>query len=318
MTVTAPQSSSTLTITFDGALDAVAQPAIVANDPSDTIVYTPQYANALLVTGSGPNGTTTQVPAPYNGSKGNWRFDNIVIHGVATTPTVLSISPTSGPVAGGTTVVINGTNFTGATAVDFGTTPATSFTVNAAGTQITAVDPAGSGMVDVTVVTPNGTSATSTADQFAYTSVTAPTVTGVVVNGDNPNGLYTDPGAANGKQRSMVEDVVYTFNEPVTITNANLAFTIQVAGSMGTLPSTLIATAVPGSNGTQWAISLTGKADGLLGSTANVSTISINPQYVFAAAVGTIPLPAGGPIRSTGSMATSMVIRWSMPPTTSS
>ena len=44
-------------------------------------------------------------------------------------PTVTGLSPTSGPAAGGTLVTITGTGFTGATAVDFGTTAATSFTV---------------------------------------------------------------------------------------------------------------------------------------------------------------------------------------------
>ena len=44
-------------------------------------------------------------------------------------PAVSGVSPTSGPVAGGTLVTITGTGFTGATAVDFGTTPATGLTV---------------------------------------------------------------------------------------------------------------------------------------------------------------------------------------------
>ena len=44
-------------------------------------------------------------------------------------PTVTGISPTSGPAAGGTLVTITGTGFTGATAVDFGTTAATNVTV---------------------------------------------------------------------------------------------------------------------------------------------------------------------------------------------
>ena len=37
-----------------------------------------------------------------------------------------------------------------------------------------AVSPAGSGTVDVTVVTPNGTSATSPADQFSYVAASLP------------------------------------------------------------------------------------------------------------------------------------------------
>jgi hypothetical protein len=52
--------------------------------------------------------------------------------------------------------------------VDFGSTAATSFTVNSA-TSITATSPAESaGTVNVTVTTPGGTSATSYHDQFTY------------------------------------------------------------------------------------------------------------------------------------------------------
>ena len=91
-------------------------------------------------------------------------------------PTVAVISPTAGPLGGGTLVTITGTGFTGATAVDFGTNAATNLTV-VSDTSITADSPAGTGTVDVTVTTPGGTSATSPADQFAY--VAAPTVAGV-------------------------------------------------------------------------------------------------------------------------------------------
>jgi hypothetical protein len=87
-----------------------------------------------------------------------------------TLPVVSAISPSAGPIAGGTTVTITGTGFTGATVVDFGTTAATSFTV-VSGTSITAKSPAESaGTVNVTVTTASGTSATSSADQFTYTS----------------------------------------------------------------------------------------------------------------------------------------------------
>ena len=208
-------------------------------------------------------------------------------------PVVTSISPTSGPAAGGTTVTITGSGFTGATAVDFGTTPATSFTVNNAGLdhrrrssrQRHGGCDGGHVQWDI--------------GHFRRRPVHlhyrhAPTITGVVVNGDNPNGLYTDPGAANGKQRSMVEDIVYTFSAPVSITNANQAFTMALAGSTGTLPSTLSAVSVPGSNGTQWAVILTGKAEGTLASIANGEySITINPQYVVSAADGTTPISAG-------------------------
>ncbi|MDE2508015.1 MAG: IPT/TIG domain-containing protein, partial [Planctomycetota bacterium] len=44
------------------------------------------------------------------------------------TPNVTSLSPTNGPLAGGTTVTITGTDLAGATAVEFGAIPASSFT----------------------------------------------------------------------------------------------------------------------------------------------------------------------------------------------
>jgi hypothetical protein len=93
----------------------------------------------------------------------------------AESPTVTKVKPRIGPVAGGTTVVITGSDFTGATAVNFGSTSATSFTVISA-TSITAVSPAEpAGVVDVTVATPAGTTAISSKDRFKF----APTVTNV-------------------------------------------------------------------------------------------------------------------------------------------
>lgn len=91
-------------------------------------------------------------------------------------PNITRVSPTSGPASGGTTVIITGTNFSGATAVTFGGAAATGFTVNSA-TQITATAPAGSGTVDIRVTTTGGTSATSAADQYTY--MPAPTISSV-------------------------------------------------------------------------------------------------------------------------------------------
>jgi hypothetical protein len=91
-----------------------------------------------------------------------------VVNAIAITiPAVASLSPTSGPVVGGTTVTISGSNLAEATAVKFGANLAT--IVSDSATQIVVKDPAGAaGLVDVTVVTSAGTSATSAADQFSY------------------------------------------------------------------------------------------------------------------------------------------------------
>jgi autotransporter passenger strand-loop-strand repeat protein len=126
------------------------------------------------------NGTTHtfEMAITYaNGHTSAWSSPiTVTIGGTGTAaPTVTHVDPASGPTAGGTTVTITGTGFTGATGVSFGGTAATSFNVVSA-TQITAKAPAGTaGTVDLTVATAAGTSATSTADRFSY--VAAPTIT---------------------------------------------------------------------------------------------------------------------------------------------
>ncbi len=86
----------------------------------------------------------------------------------ASIPAITGLSPASGPVAGGTQVTITGLDLSGATTVNFGTTPALSFVVNSS-TEITAICPAGTvGSVDVTVTTSGGTSAATSSDKFTY------------------------------------------------------------------------------------------------------------------------------------------------------
>jgi hypothetical protein len=81
-------------------------------------------------------------------------------------PAITSISPDTGPTAGGTTVTITGVAFATVTAVDFGGTPSSSVTVDS-DTQITAVTPAGTaGPVDVTVTTVGGIA--TAVDGFSY------------------------------------------------------------------------------------------------------------------------------------------------------
>jgi kumamolisin len=83
-------------------------------------------------------------------------------------PAVTTISPATGNSAGGDSVTVTGSGFTGATDVGFGSTDAASMNVDS-DTQITATSPAGTGTVDVTVTTPAGTSATGPDSQFTYT-----------------------------------------------------------------------------------------------------------------------------------------------------
>lgn len=94
-----------------------------------------------------------------------------------TCPGVTGVEPGQGLESGGTEVTINGSGFGSASAVTFGSTPASSFTVDSAG-RITAIAPPGvESTVDVTVTNAEGTSVTSPLDRFTFTGI--PTVTGV-------------------------------------------------------------------------------------------------------------------------------------------
>ena len=98
---------------------------------------------------------------------------------VQPTPTIASIAPDFGPVAGGTTVTITGTDLASASAVKFGTVPAASFKAESE-TEITAVAPPSAtvGAVDVTATTIAGTSATVKDDRFFYEGCAVPGLKG--------------------------------------------------------------------------------------------------------------------------------------------
>ena len=84
----------------------------------------------------------------------------------ASPPTITSLSIVSGPVAGGTSLTITGTNFTGTSSVTFGGSAATSVLVISA-TSVSLTNPSGTvGLQDVVLTTPGG-SVTSTG-AFTY------------------------------------------------------------------------------------------------------------------------------------------------------
>jgi len=93
-------------------------------------------------------------------------------------PTVTAVSPTKGPLGGGTPVTITGTGFGATSTVKFGSASAT---VSAhTTTQLTVTAPAGTapGQVDVLVTTTGITSSAGASDKFTYD----PTVTSVTPN----------------------------------------------------------------------------------------------------------------------------------------
>ena len=81
-------------------------------------------------------------------------------------PIFLGMEPAQGSPRGGHNIRIHGKNFSGATEVHFGATSAT--IVSVSNTVVVAVSPPGTGVVDVTVTTPLGTSAITPEDEFTY------------------------------------------------------------------------------------------------------------------------------------------------------
>jgi len=94
----------------------------------------------------------------------------------AAVPRITSVDPRMGSEYGGTTVTIRGSGFVRVNRVLFGNVAALSYRVNNYG-QITAVSPAGSGTVYITVMTRDGTTAASPDNRFVY--VAAPRIASV-------------------------------------------------------------------------------------------------------------------------------------------
>ena len=98
-------------------------------------------------------------------------------------PTVTGISPSSGPLGGGSVVMITGTNFVGATGVTIGGTAVT--ITSATSTSITFTTPSHSaGTASVLVTTPSGTNASSP----PYTYLAAPIVSSISPTSGTANG----------------------------------------------------------------------------------------------------------------------------------
>jgi hypothetical protein len=119
--------------------------------------------------GAGASGTVSVTTASGTGTLAGFTY--------LPPPTITSFSPTSGKT--GQTITITGTNFTGVTAVRFGNTAASSFTVVSA-TRITAVVGAGA-TGSIRIVTANGNT-----NRAGFTFIT-PTTTPPTINSFSPS-----------------------------------------------------------------------------------------------------------------------------------
>ena len=159
-----------------------------------------------------------------------------------TVPTIISLTPNSGPTTGGTLITITGTNFAATDTVRVGGTLATGTTLLSA-TQLRATTPAGTaGARDVSVTNTSGASATATG-AFTY-AVSAPTVTsisptsgptagGTVITVNGTNFVSGATITVGGTAATGVTFVSATQLRGTTPAKAAGAYTVQVRNPDG-------------------------------------------------------------------------------------
>lgn len=185
--------------TFPSTIDIDLDPtSLVLAGHMRVILYTSQTKDGISPGGPGPTGFSHSFADDifFEPAIGNYpALSPSLVYGFApppppATPSITSVSPNSGSTAGGTSITITGTNFTGTTSVEIGGLSA-SFTI-VSNTTIIATTPAhASGVVDIRVTNASGTSPTVTADHFTFVAPppAVPTVTGV-----SPSSGTTDGG----------------------------------------------------------------------------------------------------------------------------
>ncbi len=168
------------------------------------------------------------------------RRSTIVLTALLSSLAVTGVSPTYGPITGGTPVTITGSGFTGATAVTFGAVPALTFDV-VSDTEITATSPPGAGTIDIHVLVLVGLSPSTSADQYTYTVPPTPTLPSVPgtpsspVSGTGGSGSTSSSGTGGG-----------TSSTGGTSTSSTSSSSGTTGGSTTTRTTTPVPTVAPG------------------------------------------------------------------------
>ncbi len=308
-----PSGGTSVTISGNNLLGATSvlfgtnPAAFVVNSNSSITATAPVGAGGTRVdvTVSGPGGTSVVNPADQ------------FTYG----PLISGLSPNTGNRLGATTVSIRGAGFTGATAVNFGGVPASSFTVNSA-TLITAVSPAGApGAVAVSVTGPAGPSPSVAADVFTYVAP-APVVSAITPSIGAPSGGTTvtiSGGSFNGATTvsfGAVPATSFTVNSSTSITavapagspKAAVAVTVTGPGGTSVLVSgdvftygPVVTGVTPNSGSHLGHTTVTIKGAGFSGATAvDFGSVSVTQGFSVNAAGTQITLPA--PAGSAGSV----------------
>ena len=167
-----------------------------------------------------------------------------------------SISPTSGPIAGGTSVVVNGANFTPGTTVAFGGYAATTVSVRSSTTLVATSPPGAAGSVNITVATTDGTSSASSADVFSYTTLPgAPTSVSARAGNNSATITWVAPAFDGGTPITgylitASNGSTFTVGNTTTDTVTGLAngtaysFAVAAINAVGTGPSSFVSNSV--------------------------------------------------------------------------
>ena len=146
-----------------------------------------------------------------------------VTSSTSTAPTITSITPDSSPLAGGGTATIIGTNLSGVSGVNFGSTPATNVK-SVSSTEVTATIPAAStpGLVDVTVQAGGKTSAGS---GFMYVT------SGIPYTPVTPYRIADTRCSASPQPSFCSQENLPSANQSLSSPPAGGSITVQVAGT---------------------------------------------------------------------------------------
>jgi len=202
------------------------------------------------------------------------------------TPTVASVSPSSGPTTGGTPVTVTGTNFVSGATVSFAGSAASNVVVNGA-TSISCKTPAGSaGPVTVSVTTSGGTG--SLPSGFTYTGggggPCTPSATSLCLNGSRFRLTsrwtnYNDGSTGDGVAVPLTNDTGYFW----FFNSSNVELVIKVLDGRGV-------------NGAFWvlygALSDVGYTIQITDTVTGVVKSFVNPAHVLASVADINAFPA--------------------------
>ena len=157
-----------------------------------------------------------------------------------TPPTVTGVAPTQGPEAGGTSVTITGTGFTGGMTVTFGGTAGTVIGTDGSGTQLFATTPAHApGAVQVVVGTSDATGALANAFTYVAAAGPAPTIASVAPTAGSTVGGTTITITGTGFLAGATVTVGGQAATGVSVVSGTSITAVTPAGSAGSVPVTV-------------------------------------------------------------------------------